>query len=503
MRGLSRLPLPLLLVIGGCGEGGGGTGGSGGSPTPTPTANTAPVFTSAATASVVENTMLAYQAIATDAEGNAITYSIAGGADAARFTITSAGALSFAANPNWDLPADADGNNIYEVQLRASDGSLSSTLDLRITLTNSREGIAVKRIVTGLNQPMMLAPIPGDNTTMLLIERGGAVYRFTPSTGAKTLLVTVPVSTDGERGLLGIAARPDFATSNMFVTYSTDAGGTIQITEYGINPATGVVATTIPLLSIPHPTNNNHNGGWLAFGPDGLLYIATGDGGGAGDPPGNAQNVNSRLGKMLRVRINPDPFAGATPVFLLTPPGNPFAGGGGDPYVYALGLRNPFRNSFDGNRLIIGDVGQNTTEEIDLLGITDPGRNFGWNFKEGTNTFTGTPPGGLTDPVSQYGHGTGPRQGNAIIGGTVYNGAIASLRGSYVFADEVSGNLWSVPVASLVAGAVLPSAAYERRNEDFAPDAGTINLIVDFALDNAGNLYIVDLDGEIYEAIPG
>ena len=498
MRNLSYLPLPLLLVIGGCG--GDGSGGSTPAPTPTPT-NTAPTFTSAATASVVENAALTYQAAATDAEGNAISYSISGGADAGKFSLSSTGALTFNSAPNFDLPGDADGNNVYEVQLRASDGSLASTLNLNVTVTNSREGIEVRRIATGLNQPMMLAPIPGDNTNMLLIERAGGIYRFDTTNGTRTLLGTIPsLTTDGERGLLGIAARPDFATSRAFVVYYTSTNGTIQIVQYAIN--TNLLSNPTPILSIPHPTNNNHNGGWLGFGPDNMLYIATGDGGGSGDPAGNAQNTYSRLGKILRLAFNPDPYAGASPVYYIPAPGNPFAGGGGDPYVYALGLRNPFRNSFDGNRLIIADVGQDRTEEIDLLGITDPGRNFGWNFKEGTATFQGTPPAGLTDPVSQYDHGTGPRQGNAIIGGVVYNGPIASLRGSYIFGDEVSGNLWSVPATSLVAGSALPSSSYERRNEDFAPDVGSINMIVNFATGNDGNLYIVDLDGDIFVADP-
>ncbi len=492
MRSLYRMPLPMLIVIGGCGGSGGG-----GTPTPTPPpTNQAPVFTSAATASVVENAALNYQATASDADGNPLAFAIAGGADAGKFTLTTNGALSFNSPPNFDLPGDADGNNVYEVQLRVSDNSASATLDLKVTVTNSREGIAVKRIATGLSQPMMLAPIPGDSANMFLIERGGAIYRFATANGAKTLLTNVAgVTTDGERGLLGIAAQPDFATSHSFVVYATDAGGTIRIIQYRLDASNATVAGSTVLLTIPHPTNSNHNGGWLAFGPDGLLYIATGDGGGAGDPPGNAQNVNSRLGKILRVQVN----AGSVSV----PAGNPFAGGGGDAYIYALGLRNPFRNAFDGNRLIIADVGQDKTEEIDLLGTTDPGRNFGWNFKEGTGTYQGTPPGGLTDPVSQYAHGNGPRQGNAIIGGTVYNGPITALKGSYVFADEVSGNLWTVPAASLASGSVLASSSYERRNEDFQPDAGAINMIVDFALDTAGNLYIVDLDGDIFEVVPG
>lgn len=493
MRSLSRAPLALLLLAAGCGD---GTGG-GSSPTPTPpAANLPPTFTSAPAASIVANAALGYQATATDPEGSALSYSIAGGADAGLFTITGA-ALSFVTPPNYDLPRDADGNNVYQVQLRASDGSMSSLLTLNVTVTNSREGIAVKRIATGLGQPIMLAPIPGDATNLFLIERGGAVSKFNVVTGAKTLVTTVPgVTTDGERGLLGIAARPDYATSGGFVVYATDASGTIRIIQYTLNLATGAVSGSTTLLTVAHPTNTNHNGGWLGFGPDGLLYIATGDGGGGGDPAGNAQNVNSRLGKMLRVQVS---AADAVSV----PAGNPYAGGGGDPYIYALGLRNPFRNGFDGNRLIIGDVGQDKTEEIDTLSITDPGRNFGWNFKEGTGTYTGTPPAGLTDPVSQYGHGSGPRQGNAVIGGLVYNGPVTSLRGSYLFADEVSGNLWSVPSASLVAGSVLASTDYERRNEDFMPDAGTINLIVCFAADNAGNVYIVDFDGEIFEVLPG
>lgn len=493
MRNLSYLSLPLLLAMGGCGDGGSG----GGTPTPTPApANSAPTFTSPTTASVAENAALSYQATATDPDGNALTYSIAGGADAGKFTMSGTGALTFASQPNFDLPGDADGNNVYEVQLRVSDGSLTATLNLSVTVTNSKEGIVVRRLATGLNQPMMLAPIPGNNSTMLLIERGGAVYRFTTATGARTLVTTVPgVTTDGERGLLGIAARPDFATSGGFVVYATDGTGTIRLIQYTVDPATFAVTGSTTLLTVPHPTNSNHNGGWLAFGPDGLLYVATGDGGGGGDPAGNAQNTGSRLGKILRVAVS---AAGVVTV----PAGNPYAGGGGDPYVYAIGLRNPFRNGFDGNRLIIADVGENRTEEIDLLGITDPGRNFGWNFKEGTATFQGTPPAGLTDPVSQYAHGNGPRQGNAIIGGLVYNGQIAVLKGQYIFADATSGNLWTVPAAQLVAGSVLASSNYERRNEDFAPDAGAINTIVNFATDNAGTLYIVDLDGDIFVVEP-
>jgi glucose/arabinose dehydrogenase len=470
--------------------------GGGGGPTPTPTpppTNNAPSFTSAATASVAENMILAYQASASDPDGNPITFSITGGADQARFTIAPAGALSFAANPNFELPADADGNNVYAVQLRASDGIANATLDLQITVTNSREGIAVRRVGTGFDQPIDVAAVPGDNSRVLVAEKTGGVHFLTPATGAKALAFRVTgLTTDGERGLLGIAPSPNYATTGEVMTHMTGVDGTIFIRQCFIPGG-----TCNDVLSIAHATNNNHNGGWIAWGPDGNLYVAIGDGGGGGDPNNNAQNPNSRLGKILRLARNTAP----TPIFIAAP-GNPFASGGGDPYVFALGLRNPYRNSFDGNRLIIADVGQSAIEEIDLARTDQPGLNFGWRFLEGTQPFSGTAPAGLTAPVTQYSHGTGPREGRSIIGGHVYRGPIASLQGSYVFGDFISGNIWTLPAASLVQGSLFPASSYERRNQDFTPDAGTIDQLVSFGLDGAGNLYIVDLAGEIFQVVP-
>ncbi|MEN3748794.1 PQQ-dependent sugar dehydrogenase [Sphingomonas sp. HF-S3] len=485
------IALPLLLLAA-CSGGGGNTPDPSPSPAPTPpAANGAPVFTSAATASVVENSSAAYQATATDPNGDAITYSIAGGADAARFAITPAGALSFTSAPNFEAPADAGADNVYNVQLRASDGTLNATLDLAITVTNSREGIAVRRVGTGFNQPLYVAAIPGD-TRVFVVEKGGNVWTLDPATGAKSAAFTVTgLTTDGERGLLGLAARPDFATSRRVAVHCTGVGGIIEVRDYVVGSPGYTTA-----LSVPHPGANNHNGGWIAFGPDGLLYVATGDGGGSGDPGNNAQNTSSRLGKILRLADAPGGGYRAAP-------GNPFAGGGGDPYVFAYGLRNPFRNSFgpDG-RLYIADVGQGAIEEIDVVRPDQPGLNFGWPFLEGTQPYRGTAPGGLTAPVSQYGHGTGPTQGASIIGGYVYRGPVASLAGHYVFADFVSGNIWTVPAASLVQGSLFPSGSYERRNLDFTPDAGEIDQIASFGEDAAGNLYLVDLAGEIFRVTP-
>ncbi|NYT43063.1 PQQ-dependent sugar dehydrogenase [Sphingomonas sp. R-74633] len=490
-------PLAGLFLLAACSSSDGSGGGPSPTPTPTPTAaNTAPSFTSATTASVAENTALAYQATATDAEGNPITFSISGGADSALFSITAAGALSFVAAPSFETPKDADGNNVYQVQIRAADASLNSTREVSITVTDSKEGIAVKRVGTGFNQPLFVAPVPGDNARVFVVEKGGGVYFLTPSTGAKTLAFTATgLTTDGERGLLGLAARPDFATSNIVFVHATGTGGAVEIREYNVSSGAMRLA-----LSTPHASANNHNGGWIAFGPDGLLYDAIGDGGGGGDPSNNAQNVNLRLGKILRLKIDSTPGA-ATP--FAPAPGNVFAAGGGDPYIFAYGLRNPFRNSFDGNTLVIADVGEGAVEELDLAPVTSTGLNFGWKFLEGTSVFSGTAPAGLTAPVSQYSHGTGAKQGNSIIGGYVYRGPVTSLQGSYIFGDYVSGNIWTLPYASLAQGQLFPAASYERRNVDFTPDAGTIGSLVSFGQDGAGNVYLVDIGGSVFMIQPG
>ncbi|MBA4752069.1 MAG: PQQ-dependent sugar dehydrogenase [Sphingopyxis sp.] len=484
---------PLLLIS--CG--GGSDDAGGGTP---PAANAPPVFTSLQTASVVENTTAAYQATASDPNADALTFAIDGGADAARFSITTAGALRFNEAPDYDLPGDANGDNVYTVQLRVSDAGASATQTVNITVTNSREGIAVARVGTGFSQPTYVLGIPGSSDVYVL-EKAGRVYRLTPSTGAKTLLFTIgDLSTDGERGLLSMALLPNPANSDRFMIYCTNTAGDIEIRQYGtLSGSPSVLAR----LTIPHPGANNHNGGSMVFGPDGHLYVGVGDGGGSGDPGNNAQNPNSRLGKILRIRVVEDPYAGASPTFFTPAPGNPYLTGGGDPYVYALGLRNPFRTSFSGSTLIIGDVGEGAAEEIDLITTTQPGLNFGWRFKEGTRPFTGTAPGGLTDPVAEYGHGSGPRQGNSITGGYVYRGPVASLTGQYVFADFVSGNIWSVPFASLVPGQTLASSRFARRNEDFAPDAGTLNSIASFGEDSAGNLFLISIGGDIFMVRPG
>ena len=515
MRGRPALVLLLSLLLGlpACG-GDGGAGGAGGGTQPPPTMNRPPAFTSAASVNVPENSVgTIYTAVATDPDGNAITYSLSGGADRGAFAITGTGALSFVLPPDFDAPTDADQNNIYLVQIAASDGVTSATLDLAVTVTNAGpDAFHVTRVAVGFASPLYLTAVPDGSGRVFVVERAGRIRILTPSTGAVAatpfLDVSAQTTTDGERGLLGFAPAPDFTTSGTFYIYMTNSAGQIEIRRYrtlGGNRDQADPATADAILTIDHPVNSNHNGGWLAFGPDGLLYMGVGDGGGGGDPPNNAQNLNVLLGKILRIDPSSDAFPADPARDYAIPPSNPFAAAGGRPEIWAYGLRNPFRNNFDtvtGN-LWIGDVGQDAREEIDLLRPTDGGANLGWRIMEGSAVFAGPTIPGLTPPVAEYLHGNGARQGNTVTGGLVYRGPIESLNGHYIFADFIDGNIWSIPIAQVAPGSTLGSERFVLRRAQFTPNAGAIANPVCFGFDQAGNVYIVDFGGSIFRIDAG
>lgn len=473
-------------------------------PGPPPGGDPPPAFTSATSTSITSGfNGIAYIAMATDPDGDPLTFSIVGGPDAALFEMTPGGALSFRNIPNADNPADQDRNNVYVLQIAVTDGTTRVTLILSITVTPVAAEFRVRPVSAAFNQPVFVAPVPGDDR-VYVVQRGGLIRILDPETGAiqapAFLDVSAEISTDGERGLLGFATAPDFATSRTFYVFLTNGAGDIEVRRYRTtaNPDVADGSTEDVILRVPHPGFNNHNGGWIGFGPDGLLYIATGDGGGSGDPNDNAQNRNSLLGKILRIDPRGDDFPADQSRDYRIPAANPFSGGGGAAEVLALGLRNPFRNSFDGDRLYIGDVGQNAVEEIDLLQTTDGAINFGWPILEGTRAFRGGSAAGLTPPVAEYSHGTGAFEGNSVTGGVVYRGPVVSLRGSYVFADFVRTRLWSLPAAALARGTTQPSSSFTDRLQSFAPNAGAFSSIVSLGTDRAGNLYIVDFDGEIF-----
>ncbi len=487
------------LIVAAC------SGGGGSNPPP---ANGAPAFSSPAAVSAPENTTNAvYTAAAADPEGSTVSFSLSGGADQARFSITGAGALSFVSPPNFENPADANADNVYEVTIRASDGSAASTLALRVTVTDAAEPFRVRRVASGLSQPLFLLGRGDGSNRVFIVEKGGQVEILSLSTGLLNptpfLDITSSINPSGEQGLLGMALAPDFATSGVFYVHLNNLAGDTEIRRYrtqSANPDLADLATADIILTADQPAATNHKGGWIGFGPGDLLYIALGDGGGSNDPFGNGQNRNTLLGAMLRIDPSTDGFPGDPLRDYAIPPSNPFAGGGGAPEILAFGLRNPFRASLDRTTgdLFIGDVGQGAIEEIDLIRPTDFGLNFGWPILEGTRINQPGSTAGMTAPIAEYSHGTGPREGNSVTGGYVHRGTVDALRGQYVFADFVSANVWSFAASAASQGTTIASSAFTIQTTVFAPDIGTLNNIASFGEDDAGDLFIVGVDGEIF-----
>jgi glucose/arabinose dehydrogenase len=501
----------FMLLIAGCPDGTSGSLTFGNSP---------PIFTSPTTVSVVEDTSgVFYNATATDPNMDRVSFSIAGGEDAGFFNITVGGALSFATPPDFEQPADFDGNNTYRVQLAATDGFSTNTITLSVVVTD-RESVAyhVRRVAAGFAAPVLLAAVPDNSGRVFVGELAGRIRILNPANGTVAaqdfLDLRGQLSTNGERGLLGFATAPDYATTGLFYVFVTDLVGTIEVRRYrrsASNPDIADPATMQVVLRQPHP-RLNHNGGWIGFGDDGFLYVAIGDGGGSGDPDDNGQDTDTLLGKILRIDVARDGFPGDALRNYGIPPTNPFAVVGGAPEIWAFGLRNPFRASFyfaptgfGPGLLIIGDVGEDTVEELDITTSGVGGDNFGWSVREGTHAFKGGDSPFFTPPAAEYLHGTGPREGDTVIGGIVYGGPVESLRGQYIFADFIRPNVWSLPVRAFYDNAgTIPSAQFTLRNADFAPDAGAFNNIVSFGEDQSRNLYLVDMDGEIFviEAAP-
>ena len=322
------------------------------------------------------------------------------------------------------------------------------------------EAVELVPIATGLLKPTFLTAVPGDPTRLFYLEKDfGRVRIIDTATGSvlpQPFLTVPPVSTGVEQGLLGLAFHPDYAQNGQFFINRTDASGNTQIERYQVSPTdpNRALATPTTLLSIAQP-QVNHNGGWLGFGPDGYLYASTGDGGGGNDTglghtdgTGNAQDItNNLLGKILRFDVDSPPPPGQA---YAVPASNPFVGAEGDDLIWAFGLRNPWRASFDRKTgdLYIGDVGQNSVEEIDFQPADSTGgENYGWRLREGTVPTPPTPgiggskPPGAIEPIHEYLH---QGAGRSVLGGYVYRGPIEELQGQYFFADSVTDGVWSI-----------------------------------------------------------
>lgn len=344
--------------------------------------------------------------------------------------------------------------------------------------------------VSGLSSPVGVVNAGDGSGRLFIVEQRGTVRVYTGTTLLSGYFLDIRgvaggISSGGERGLLGLAFHPDFESNRKLFVYYTNGGGDLVIAEMTANAGgTSASAGTVdPLLTIEHSAHGNHNGGQLLFGPDGYLYIFTGDGGGAGDPQGNAQNINSLLGKTLR--IAPDLAGGYS-----NPAGNPYLGVAGADQIWSIGLRNPWRASFDRatGSLWIGDVGQYSWEEIDREPAASPGRNYGWNCREGTHNYAGGCSGlTLVGPVAEYSSG-GATPHCSVTGGYVYRGSsFPDFVGQYVLGDYCSGYIWT-----LQAGAGSPSLQFQR---------DTSALISSFGESESGEIYMTDHGGRLYRIV--
>jgi Ca2+-binding RTX toxin-like protein len=378
---------------------------------------------------------------------------------------------------------------------------------------NTEIQLSTQRVTSGLSNPLYVTAPPGDTSRLFVLEqKSGSVkiLDLASKTVLPTPFLTVPASellANGfEQGMLGLAFHPDYATNGKFyVSYTAPGGGNAgqtKVVEYQVSGSDPNLANSIPsrtILTINQP-QQNHNGGWLTFGPDGYLYWASGDGGGSGFQPGipdesdNSQDItNNLLGKILRLDVNGDAFPSDPNRNYAIPPTNPFIGQPGDDEIWAYGLRNPWRPSFDRltGDLYIADVGQSRREEINFQPASSGGgENYGWNLYEGSLLYKpGTIPPGLTFPIYEYDHNTGL----SITGGYVYRGAVSQLGGTYFFGDFSAGRLWSFRYD----GTTLTE--FTERTAELAPvGGGSIDNIASFGEDAAGNLYIIDLDGELF-----
>ncbi|MBI3784155.1 MAG: PQQ-dependent sugar dehydrogenase [Deltaproteobacteria bacterium] len=357
--------------------------------------------------------------------------------------------------------------------------------------------IKAERIASGLSNPLLATAPPRDVSRLFLVQQGGQIkiLKWGAMLPTPFLDVSSEVSCCGEQGLLGLAFHPDYVNNGRFFIDYTDTSGNTVVAERRVSSNPDVADTMeTALLHVTQPFAN-HNGGHLAFGADGYLYIGLGDGGSGGDPMGNGQNINQLLGKLLRIDVD-----SASPYGI--PPTNPFAGAiPGTDEIWAFGLRNPWRFSFDrlNGDLYIGDVGQNRFEEVDYqTALSSGGQNYGWNVVEGNGhcypSGSGCDQSGMTLPVLEYDHSNAC----SITGGYVYRGCkMPDLRGTYFYGDYCSAFVRSFTISG---GAVTNP---QDRTAELASGGAAIGSISSFGEDARGELYVVDLGGSVFKIVPG
>lgn len=344
--------------------------------------------------------------------------------------------------------------------------------------------ISYTPVITGLSSPIQLVNAGDLSKRIFIVEKLGSIQVFDSAYVSKgTFLTVTGITSSGERGLMSMVFHPQYSSNGFFYVYYTNGNGDLELARYHVSSDPDIADETSKkiLITIPHPTNTNHNGGELHFGNDGFLYLSTGDGGGGGDVPNNAQNTNLLLGKMLRFDVN----TSDTPPYYSLPVDNPY-----DNEIFAVGLRNPFRWSFD--RLTydmwIGDVGQDSREEINYRPFDSTRNvNYGWRCYEGniiynnSGTGCGQPIENYNFPVYDY---TTPSPSGAVTGGTVYRGnTYIDLRGYYIGADFFTGIVYRV---------LYNSSTYSADTYPLTPSP-LVTGLADFGETEDGELYAVSL----------
>ena len=334
----------------------------------------------------------------------------------------------------------------------------------------------------GFSRPVDVQHAGDGSGRVFVIEQPGRIRIVQDGQVLATPFLDIQERVDdggNEQGLLGLAFHPNYEGNGFFYVNYNRGGGDTVIARFQVtgDPNVADPDSEFKLMEISQPFPN-HNGGGLDFGPDGYLYLGLGDGGAAGDPFGNGQSLNTLLGKVLRVDVDAgDPYA--------IPSDNPFANGGGQPEIWAYGLRNPWRISFDRatGDFFIGDVGQGVSEEIDFIPAGSPGgQNFGWDHREGAHDYAGGGPAGMIDPAAEYTHNEG---GCSITGGYVYRGpSLPEWQGIYIYGDYCTGIVW---------GLIRSGDSWQ---DPVLFDTGCN--ISSFGEDEAGELYLADLNGGVY-----
>jgi len=405
-----------------------------------------------------------------------------------------------------DVNGDGSPNVVDALFIAQYTAGLRTTLDCTDVCAGvtpvSGTAITATRVANGLTKPLYVTAPRLDTARVFIVEQRGLIKILTGGSVLSTpfldlsakVLPPPPQTLGSEQGLLGLAFHPQYTANGRFFVDYTDTAGNTVVAEYRVSANPNVAATTeTVLLRITQPFAN-HNGGHLAFGPDGYLYIASGDGGSGGDPQGNGQNLNTLLGKLLRIDVD------RSPPYAI-PPTNPFAGATpGRDEIWAYGLRNPWRNSFDRltGDLYIADVGQNAYEEINFQPLgSRGGTNYGWNIVEGNghcfSPSSGCNQAGLTKPVHEYSHA----QGCSVTGGYVYRGCtLPDLRGTYFYADFCTAFVRTFQIGGGVA------TNHQDRTAALESSGVSIDQVSSFGEDGRGELYITDLGGEVFKIVP-